>query len=95
VLVKSPDKVALQWDNFLAPFSLMLWIAMVVTVIIIAVHLTLLCYLGQRYGNQDTKENKCYTFSDSLLLVLGLFCQQGETHGGQVSKGFHKMLAIS
>ncbi|PNF38344.1 hypothetical protein B7P43_G10525 [Cryptotermes secundus] len=77
VFVKSPDEVKLQWDNFLAPFSLMLWIAMVVTALIISVHLTLLCYLGERYGNQEAKEIKFYTLSDSLLLVLGLFCQQG------------------
>jgi hypothetical protein len=77
--VKSPDTLKLQWDNFLAPFSLMLWVAMMATVLIIAIHLTLLYYLGQRYGNQEADEIKFYTFSDSLLLVLGIFCQQGET----------------
>jgi hypothetical protein len=93
--------VKLQWDNFLAPFSLMLWIAMVVTALIIAIHLTLLCYLGQRYGNKEANEKKFYTLSDSLLLVLGLFCQQGETHDTQVTQalertfGFHKMLVVS
>jgi hypothetical protein len=98
--VKSPDKVTLQWDNFLAPFSLMLWVTMVVMAVIIAIHLTLLCYLGQRYGNHEAKEAKCYTLSDSLLLVLGLFCQQGQTRDMHVSKArrrafvFHYMLIV-
>ncbi|KDR22908.1 hypothetical protein L798_14764 [Zootermopsis nevadensis] len=77
VIVKSPDSLKLQWDNFLAPFSVMLWVAMMATVIVIAIHYTLLYYLGQRYGNQEADEIKFYTFSDSLLLVLGIFCQQG------------------
>ncbi|KAJ9590823.1 hypothetical protein L9F63_016154 [Diploptera punctata] len=80
VLVKPPDTTNLQWNNFLAPFSEMLWVAMVVTVLVIAIHLTLLCYLGQHYGNHEAEHLKYYTFSDSLLLVLGIFCQQGNVH---------------
>jgi hypothetical protein len=56
----------------------MLWVAMMATVMIISTHLTLLYYLGQRYGNQEAEGIKFYTFSDSLLLVLGIFCQQGK-----------------
>ena len=77
VLVRALDTTDLQWNNYLAPFSLMLWIAMMCTVLVIAFHLTLLCYLGQRYGNQEAEEIQFLTFSDSLLLVLGIFCQQG------------------
>jgi hypothetical protein len=76
--VRSPDSLKLQWDNFLAPFSLKLWIVLAGTVLIIAVHFTLIYYLGHRYGNQEAASTKFYTLSDSLLLVLGIFCQQGE-----------------
>jgi hypothetical protein len=85
--------MTVQWDNFLAPFSLMLWIAMVVTALIISIHLTLLCYLGQRYGDQEAKQIKFYTLSDSLLLVIGLFCQQGETRDTGI-KGTEKNFRV-
>ncbi|PSN34359.1 Ionotropic receptor 140 [Blattella germanica] len=77
VLIKPPDTMILQWDNFLSPFSSMLWVAMMITVLFIAIHLTVLYYLGRQYGNPEAEETKLYTFSDSLLLVLGIFCQQG------------------
>jgi hypothetical protein len=79
--VKSPDTLKLQWDNFFAPFSLKLWIALVGTILVIAVHFTLIYYLGRHYGNQEADSMKFYTLSDSLLLVLGIFCQQGERRG--------------
>jgi membrane protein DedA with SNARE-associated domain len=76
--VKSPDTVKLQWDNFLTPFSLKLWIAVVGTTLAIAVHFTLIYYLGRRFGNQEANSIRFYTVSDSLLLVLTIFSQQGE-----------------
>jgi membrane protein DedA with SNARE-associated domain len=63
----------------------MLWVAMLATAIMIAIHLTLLYYLGRRYGNQEAGDITFYTFSDSLMLVLGIFCQQGKTHVSVVS----------
>jgi hypothetical protein len=78
IFVKSPDTLNLQWDSFLAPFSLKLWIALVCSVLVIAVHVALLYYLGRRFGNQEADSIKFYTLSDSLMLVLGIFCQQGE-----------------
>jgi len=76
--VKSPDTLKLQWDRFLTPFSLKLWIALVGAVFVIAVHLTLIYSLGRRFGNQEADSTKFFTLSDSLMLVLGILCQQGE-----------------
>lgn len=76
--MKSPDTLKLQWDSFLTPFSLKLWITLVGAVLAIAVHFTLIYYLGRRFGNQEADSIKFFTLSDSLMLVLGIFCQQGE-----------------
>ena len=76
--MKSPDTLNLQWDRFLSPFSLKLWIALVGAVLVIAVHFTLIYYLGRRFGNQEADSIKFYTLSDSLMLVLGILCLQGE-----------------
>jgi hypothetical protein len=76
--VKSPDILKLQWDNFLAPFSLKLWIALVGTALVITVHFIVIYYLGRRFGNQEANSIRLYTLSDSLMLVFGIFCQQGE-----------------
>jgi hypothetical protein len=67
IFVKPPDTLKMRWDNFLIPFSLRLWIALVGTLLIIAVHFTLIYYLGRRFGNEEEDSIKFYTFLDSIL----------------------------
>ncbi|KDR09318.1 hypothetical protein L798_00999, partial [Zootermopsis nevadensis] len=76
VFVRQPDGLQLEWDTYLAPFSVRLWLTVVLLVLLIALLLPNLYSLGRRHGIAEATQVP-FKFKDSLFYVFGAFCQQG------------------
>jgi hypothetical protein len=76
VFVRQPDGLQLKWDTYLAPFSLRLWITVVLLILFIALLLPALYHLGRRHGVAEPTLGR-FRFRDALFYVFGAFCQQG------------------
>lgn len=77
MFVRQPDGLQLEWDTYLAPFSVRLWLTVVLLVLLIALLLPNLYSLGRRHGIAEATQVP-FKFKDSLFYVFGAFCQQGE-----------------
>lgn len=75
VYIRNPDRKAVNWNDWLAPFSPRLWIAFVLQSIVSAMLMVIVCYLVRRLGSGEEE----LTLYDQMFLVYGaLICQQGQ-----------------
>ncbi|PSN56460.1 Ionotropic receptor 167 [Blattella germanica] len=65
-----------KWDHILEPFSTSLWWTICFSLVTLPIILTNTWYVTVRYGISPRDED--YSFSNTWLLAIGCFCQQGQ-----------------
>ena len=92
VFIEQSSRQEVSWDSFLKPFSLTLWLCVVVSIILTSVTLHVMCLICQCYHDNEVQHHTRYIYFDSLYQVCGVFCLQGEDISPPVltSRGFDK-----
>jgi hypothetical protein len=76
VFIKELGTDESTWSYVLAPLSSGMWWAVVASMLLLTLFLSLAWYFGEKYGN--IREVDCYNIYTSWFSVLASFCQQGE-----------------
>ncbi|PSN34367.1 Ionotropic receptor 141 [Blattella germanica] len=76
MFLKEPDS-ALSWGRFLAPFGADLWLAVIASMLVLTLCLSLFHLIGRYTGNEEANGPNTYSLYNSSLYVFGIFCQQG------------------
>ncbi|KAJ9590514.1 hypothetical protein L9F63_016465 [Diploptera punctata] len=77
VFIQQPTRENLVWNDFLKPFTLVLWCTVSLSIMVLSICLTTFHAIGRRFGNEEIEGPHTYNFYNSLHFVFGIFCQQG------------------
>jgi hypothetical protein len=73
VIIKTPSTYDFKWNMFRS-FSPRLWVAIGITMALLAISLASIDLLHRRHGLRDDGD---YSLTRATLIVFGAFCQEG------------------
>lgn len=72
--ISAPAAGIVQWSDYLSPFASRLWYVILGSVFVIGVTLS----IGQKIGHLHGIEVGASPVTESVLQMLGMYCQQGK-----------------
>jgi hypothetical protein len=79
IFIKDQNILESSWTSFLQPFDCWLWVAVLVTVVLLSVSLCLTCRCSRRFGLEDPDTEALSSLSGSLFVIYTTLCRQGNT----------------
>lgn len=77
LFIKNLNIFESSWTSFLQPFDCWLWVAVLVTVVLLSVSLCLTCRCSRRFGLEDPGTEALSSLSGSLFVICTTLCRQG------------------
>ncbi|KAJ4445625.1 hypothetical protein ANN_12307 [Periplaneta americana] len=75
--IRRPDTAEHEWSDILRPFNTDLWLAVALTLTLLASFLSATYYAGRRYCR--FQQPISFGFFESFFYIFGSFCQQGHS----------------
>ena len=78
LFIKNLNIFEASWTSFLRPFNCSLWVAVLVTMVLLSVSLCLICQCARRHGDEDPQTEALCSLPGSLFAIFTTLCHQGK-----------------